>query len=307
MELEKLKEYIDRSEQAPFSKQAKAERKREYHRKYYYIRKRKINAKYNAKVKKQRRKELAMDRRSIERRAQALIHSMRKWAVTNYEAYCYRRHLQEIRASQQYSEKYPRGTVTPFRFRKILKEILIKRLEEYMNPTNEKLKIMCIVGTSGSGKKLASLHLKYKLDANVICSFTTRPPRETEVEGRDHHFINIHPEEKDTLAMTTYGGHLYYALKSQVFGDCTVYVIDEQGLRDLMDVHGDEYRLFKVYLKRDIRKRRKSKVLSERTNRDSERVPFDDDFYDYIIDNNSTKRHLFEEIENIYNTIKNME
>ena len=166
---------------------------------------------------------------------------------------------------------------------------------------------MCIVGESGSGKTLASLHLKYKLDANVICSFTTRPPRQTEVEGRDHHFVHVYPEEAEVLAMTTYGDHLYYALKYQVFGPCTVYVIDEDGIRDLMDVHGDEYRLFKVYLKRDMRLKIKSGVRSGRTKRDKDRTPFDESFYDYVVENNSTKRHLFEEIERIYNEIKNME
>ena len=72
-----------------------------------------------------------------------------------------------------------RGRVTPTRLKTLMKEILNHRINEYLNPKKdmEKLKIMCIIGGSGCGKTLASLHLKYHKDANVICSFTTRPPR----------------------------------------------------------------------------------------------------------------------------------
>ncbi len=201
-----------------------------------------------------------------------------------------------------------RGTLTPTKVSRVLFEIMNKRIEEYQNPmeTNEKKKIMCIVGDSGTGKTLASLHLKYKLGANVICSFTNRPPRPTEVEGRDHHFVDIMPDEIDTLALTVYGEYTYYALKSQVFGDCTVYVIDEEGIRDLMDVNGDDYRIFTVYLMRDEKLRRGSKVKKNRMNRDKERKRFPISFYDYVIENNGKKAHLFGEIERIYNTIKNL-
>lgn len=199
-----------------------------------------------------------------------------------------------------------RGRITRLRLKKILFDILQRRVDRYLNP--EKYmnnKILCIVGESGAGKTLASLHLQNKLDANVICSFTTRPPRPTEIEGREHHFINIVPDPNELLAYANFGGYEYYALKTQVWGDCTVYVIDEQGLRNLREEHGNEYRIFSVYITRDWSKRKQSGVKARRMERDANRetLPFDE--YDWVIENNSTKKNLFINIEAIYNEVKN--
>lgn len=199
-----------------------------------------------------------------------------------------------------------RGRITPLRLKRILYNILLKRIDKYENP--EKYmnnKILCIVGESGAGKTLASLHLQNKLEANVICSYTTRPPRPTEIEGREHHFINIVPDPNELLAYANFGGYEYYALKTQVWGDCTVYVIDEQGLRNLREEHGNEYQIFSVYMTRSWSERRKSGIKPKRMERDTsrEKIPLEE--YDWVIENNSTKKAMFEQIEAIYNEVKN--
>lgn len=199
-----------------------------------------------------------------------------------------------------------RGRVTPLRLKNILKEILDYRIEQYLNPKEdmEKLKILCIVGGSGCGKTLASLHMKYKCGANVICSFTTRPPRPTEVEGRDHHFIDIVPDRTEMIAYTHFGGNYYYALKNQVFGPCTIYVIDEKGLENLRKDFGDMYDIYTVLIKRQPKLRRKVGVDDTRIRRDDKRNLVEGD-YDYVIENNGTKKALFDEIERIYEEVKN--
>ena len=209
-----------------------------------------------------------------------------------------------LKIASHYSRK--RGKVTPTRLKVLMKEILQFRINEYLNPIEnmEKLKIMCIIGGSGCGKTLASLHLKYHKDANVICSFTTRPPRETEVEGRDHHFIDIVPDRTELIAYTHFGGAYYYATKWQVFGPCTVYVIDEKGLENLRKDFGDVYDIYTVLIKRDKSLRRKSGVDETRLRRD-ERRDLKDENYDYVIENNGKKAHLFSSIESIYEEIKN--
>ena len=208
-----------------------------------------------------------------------------------------------LEVSSHWSRK--RGRVTRTRLRMIMKMILKKRLEEYIEPKNnmEKLKILCIVGGSGCGKTLASLHLKYHLDANVICSFTTRPPRVTEVEGRDHHFIDIVPDKTELIAYTHFAGHYYYATKWQVFGPCTVYVIDEKGLDNLKRDFGDVYNIYSVLIKRKKDLRRKSGVDETRIRRDERRNLIESDF-DYVIENNGKKTELFSQMEKIYNEIK---
>lgn len=199
-----------------------------------------------------------------------------------------------------------RGRVTKTRLKMLMMEILDARIKDYLNPKTdmEKLKIMCIVGGSGCGKTLASLHLKYHKEANVICSFTTRKPRENEVEGRDHHFIDIVPDRTELIAYAHFGGAYYYATKWQVFGPCTVYVIDEKGLENLKKDFGDVYDIHTVLIKRDKKLRRKAGVDETRIRRDERRVLVDTE-YDYVVTNNGTKKHFFDEIERIYEEIKN--
>lgn len=200
-----------------------------------------------------------------------------------------------------------RGRVNKQRLKAIMMEILERRLEEYLNPKDnnmEKLKILCIVGASGSGKTLASLHMKYKKGANVICSFTTRPPRKTEKEGRDHHFIDIVPDKTEMIAYTHFAGNFYYALKTQVFGPCTIYVIDEKGLNNLKQDFGDVYDIYSVFIKRLPRLRKKVGVDVARMRRDDYRDMNEND-HDYVIENNGTKKHLFSEIERIYEEVVN--
>lgn len=199
-----------------------------------------------------------------------------------------------------------RGRVTPTRLKAIMLDILQYRLENYLNPKEnmEKLKMLCIVGGSGCGKTLASLHLKFKKDANVICSFTTRKPRKTEVEGRDHHFIDIVPDRTEMIAYTYFCGEYYYALKSQVLGPCTVYVIDEKGLENLRKDFGDVYDIYTVLIKRDKTLRRKAGVDNTRIRRDEKRKLVDEE-YDYVVVNNGTKKDFFDQIDRIYEEVKN--
>lgn len=207
-----------------------------------------------------------------------------------------------------FTVKFGRGRVTALKLKRLLKEEVKRRadLYEYENQDKrfmKKKKILCIVGESGAGKTLVSLHLKYKLGANVICSFTTRPPRETEVEGRDHHFIDIVPPKDQMLAFTVFGKYKYYALKSQVYGPLTVYVIDEDGLVDLIENHGNEYEIYSIYIKRRWGLKRRSGVDITRIQRDRCRTKIDLSFYNFVIENNSTKRELFNSVEEIYNNL----
>lgn len=201
---------------------------------------------------------------------------------------------------------YIRGRVTPTKLKKIMLEILQYRIDNYLNPKDnmEKLKILCIVGGSGCGKTLASLHLKFKKDANVICSFTTRPPRSTEIEGRDHHFIDIVPDRTEMIAYAYFSGYYYYALKSQVFGPCTVYVIDEKGLENLRKDFGDVYDIHTILIKRKPSLRKKVGVDETRIRRDERRNLVDED-YDYVVVNNGTKKEFFDQIDRIYEEVKN--
>lgn len=67
---------------------------------------------------------------------------------------------------------------------------------------------------------------------------------------------------------------------------------------------GDVYDITTVLIKRDKKLRRKCGVDETRIRRD-ERRDLNDSEYDYIIENNGSKRQFFEEIERIYEIVKN--
>lgn len=110
--------------------------------------------------------------------------------------------------------------------------------------------ILCIVGPSGCGKTTVSMKLQRTFTkVKTICSFTTRPRREGELDGYDHHFVSnprnkkIFPKE-NMIAYTVYGGYEYWVEKGSVqSGMLNVYVIDEAGVNDLFARHGSDYRI----------------------------------------------------------------
>lgn len=117
--------------------------------------------------------------------------------------------------------------------------------------------ILCIIGASGSGKTTlaeamatqapqynASKHDPYNYAIPTICSYTTRPMRHGEKDGREHMFVNDRAAHllstMRTLAYTRFGGYHYFALWEQlhlgVLGyDLMSYVIDEDGYLGLQN------------------------------------------------------------------------
>lgn len=166
---------------------------------------------------------------------------------------------------------------------------------------DKRKKIMCIYGVSGSGKTLASLHLKKKYGAQVICSYTTRPMRPKEVDGVDHFFVSEVPDKDTMLAYTQYGGYEYWALKSDVQGDITVYVIDEAGI-NMLDKLQDEFRIYPVRTERSETKRLKAGVSEERIARDRNRQKLNRSVF-AVVENVGTKAQFYRKIESVYERI----
>ena len=57
---------------------------------------------------------------------------------------------------------------------------------------NKKYQLVALIGKAGSGKDtiLKDVVKAYKLSMNIIVSYTTRPMREGETEGKEYHFIS---------------------------------------------------------------------------------------------------------------------
>lgn len=141
------------------------------------------------------------------------------------------------------------------------------------------------MGASGCGKTTLSLYLQDKMDIPAICSYTTRPMRPGEVNGREHWFVgHDHKIPEKPLAYTFFGGHHYWTEESQVADTrfCT-YVIDERGLVELREKWSDKYEIISVYIIRD----NMDDISEERKERDKDRWPYDLDNFDIILHNNS--------------------
>jgi len=149
--------------------------------------------------------------------------------------------------------------------------------------------IICIVGASGSGKTTASMMLQQQFGWNAIVSYTTRPMRKGEKNGRDHWFVKQGqmPPKKRMCAYTQFGGYEYWTEWDQFLTLFpSVYVIDEKGLVDLQSKQSSSFPfdLVTITIKRD----NLEGIDEKRKERDNERIHIPDEVYDYVINNNGS-------------------
>lgn len=153
-----------------------------------------------------------------------------------------------------------------------------------------KQKIICIVGPSGSGKTTLANIASKELDIPTLCSYTTRPKRENEINGVEHFFVSKGemPTKDKMLAYTKFGNYEYWASIEQIPADKPIiYVIDEKGLMMLMEEWGDKYEIDSILIKRNKDLLIKT-VGEERVRRDNSRVKIDENSYDAVISNNDS-------------------
>lgn len=153
----------------------------------------------------------------------------------------------------------------------------------------EKKKIICICGESCSGKdtltRLAFNNKGSKM--NIICSYTTRPKREYEINGVEHWFITDKEADElisnnTILAYTSIGEYRYFTLLETLSENENVYIIDPLGLKNslLPLVYKDKLDVCIIYIDtpkfiRDYRsKKRKDKEDVYAKRKESEEKQF---------------------------------
>lgn len=151
--------------------------------------------------------------------------------------------------------------------------------------------VIAVVGASGTGKTTIVNFASRALGIPVICSYTTRPKRDGEVDGEDHYFVDVNemPPREEMLAYTYYGGHHYWTTKSQLNGTC-FYVIDEEGLRMLRE----RVKVLSIYMMR-----KQISVGKERMERDTRRKTIPKSEYHIVFHNDKT----LEWAENKFTTV----
>ena len=166
-----------------------------------------------------------------------------------------------------------------------------------------KQKIIAIMGPSGAGKDTVANILSIALNIPLLCSFTTRPMRDGEVNGKEHFFVKEckTPKEK-MLAYTEYGGYEYWTELAQV-KDSAIYVIDERGFLGICENFPD-IELMSIYVAAKPETLKDRGIAPERTNRDEYRVSLDINSFDYVISNNSSLYRLLTNTLNVVRCIK---
>ena len=149
--------------------------------------------------------------------------------------------------------------------------------------------IICIVGASGSGKTTASMILQQQFGWNAIVSYTTRPMRKGEINGKDHWFVKNSqvPPRNKMCAYNQFGGYEYWTEWNQFLTLFpSVYVIDEKGLVDLQSKEQSPFSFNLITIK--IKRSNLQGIDEERKERDNERIHIPDELYDYIIENDGS-------------------
>jgi len=116
-------------------------------------------------------------------------------------------------------------------------------------------KVFVITGPSGVGKgTLIGELLRRVPGLDLSISATTRPPRESEVDGRDYHFLSPREFEErmdadDFLEFASYSGNRYGTLRSEVErcladGRSILLEIEVQGAQQVRAAEPDSIQIF---------------------------------------------------------------
>lgn len=160
------------------------------------------------------------------------------------------------------------------------------------------MKLITITGPSGAGKDTVARMLSEMGGYKVLCSYTTRPKREGEIDGVEHHFVEKCDVPHDKmLAYTNYGGYEYWTTIDQVT-DKSIYVIDEDGLRALCEKFPD-IELFKICVSAHEENRIRRGVSQERMDRDKKRNRLPLSFYNAVIFNNDSYEVLLDNVQRV--------
>ena len=176
--------------------------------------------------------------------------------------------------------------------------------------------IICIIGKTNSGKDTVANYLSKKYGIELVCSYTTRPPRDYETDGVQHHFISDEKMdeilEKETVLAFTENektGVRYCASLESIEGENCIYIINPEGIKWMKNAY-PQLDIFGIYVhssETDISNRsekRGDKKEDFEKRIESEREEFDSYFqsgdWDFCIYNYKDLDYLLEMADTCY-------
>ena len=170
--------------------------------------------------------------------------------------------------------------------------------------------MIVLVGESASGKTSIEKYLVDNYGYNKIVSYTTRDPRDGEVDGIDYHFINLEQfyklRSQGFFAETAVYNDWYYGVAKEDCTDNKVAVLTPHGLRQVSKIKDINIISFYINVpRRDrlIKILQRGDSIEESYRRNLSDVgQFDgiEDEVDYIIHNDGYKKSIAEIAEEVH-------
>lgn len=162
--------------------------------------------------------------------------------------------------------------------------------------------MIVLVGASASGKSSIEKYFVEQFGYNKIVSYTTRPPREGEVDGVDYHFISVSKflelKEQGFFIETAMYREWHYGTAKKDCTDDKIAVLTPHGLRQISKVGDINVISFYVNVpRRDrlIKLLQRGDSVEESYRRSLSDVGMFDgieDEVDYVIDNYGYKKSI---------------
>ena len=151
--------------------------------------------------------------------------------------------------------------------------------------TMNKPLLLCLLGTSGSGKTTIANRLERRHGYIQAKSYTTRPMRDDPEDANTHTFIT--PEQvdeysDDMVAWNWYNSNFYFATASML-NNASLYVIDKEGLLQLFRNYHDK----DIAAKRMAERGDSDKQIMQRLQYDAEAFEGCKDLCDFVISNDA--------------------
>lgn len=177
-------------------------------------------------------------------------------------------------------------------------------------------KMFCILGKSSAGKDTLVSLTSEEMQVPVAVSFTTRPKREGELEGKEYHFITDKEfktlkqsgriAESTSYAVADNQVQCYGLTRKELEkGVYVIAIVNPDGLRQLTEKYGDK--IVSILIECDGLKRLKRSIERDKTGNPKEicrrylrdEKDFEEIICDYIIYNDKTLEEGLEELKNI--------
>ena len=116
-----------------------------------------------------------------------------------------------------------------------------------------KYKLVALFGKSGAGKDTIQNWMVSNLqDTHKLISYTTRPPRDNEVDNQDYHFISVkefnYMKEKNLFLETTEFRGWYYGTSIESLNEnkINIGVFNPSGVKNILDNFQNQILVFPI-------------------------------------------------------------